>query len=128
MKKRFSWKPYIIASIISIIIGVLIFCLFFPILKRPAIDGTGYAAIILISSSLLIFIAREGFFDIFAYGFKQLGSQMFGRKPNEYHDYSSYKNYVNTKRETKSRYYIAIAIVGCLFLIATIILSIYTNL
>ena len=122
MKKKINLKPYIISGIISLLLGVFIFILFFLILKRPALDGTAYAAIILISSAGLIWVAREGFFDIFSYGFRQLGSTILSKKANEYNDYSGYRQFKNEIREKRSKYYFSIAITGLLFLVATVIL------
>ena len=130
MKKKINWKPHIIASIISIIIGVGIFLLFFLRNKiiNGAIDGTSYAAVILISMAGLIWVSREGFFDIFSYGFRQLAMTMFGRKANEYNDFRGYKDYKVTTREKRSKYFISVAIIGGIFLIATIILYIVYKL
>ena len=122
MKKKINLKPYIISGIISLLLGIFIFILFFLILKRPALDGTAYAAIILISSAGLIWVAREGFFDIFSYGFRQLGSTILSKKANEYNDYSGYRQFKNEIREKRSKYYFSIALIGLLFLVATVIL------
>lgn len=122
MKKKINLKPYIISGIISLLLGTFIFILFFLILKRPALDGTAYAAIILISSAGLIWVAREGFFDIFSYGFRQLGSTILSKKANEYNDYSGYRQFKNEIREKRSKYYFSIALIGLLFLVATLIL------
>ena len=128
MKKKLNLKPYIISGIISLLFGIFIFILFFVILRRPALDGTAYAAIILISIAGLIWVAREGFFDIFSYGFRQLGSTILSKKPNEYNNYSEYRNFKNEIREKRSKYFISVAIIGGLFLIATIILYIIYKL
>ena len=122
MKKKINLKPYIISGIISLLLGIFIFILFFIILKRPALDGTAYAAIILISSAGLIWVAREGFFDIFSYGFRQLGSTILSKKANEFNDYSGYRQFKNEIREKRSKYYFSIALIGLLFLVATVIL------
>ena len=128
MKPKINWKPYIVAGIISLLLGVFIFILFFIILKKPALDGVAFASIILLAGAGLIWVAREGFFDIFTYGFRQLGSTMFSKKANEYNDFAGYKEYKFSAREKRSKYFISIAIVGALFLIATIILSIIYKL
>ena len=122
MKPKINLKPYIIAGITSLILGAFIFVLVSVILKRPVADGAGYASIILISAAGLIWIIREGFFDIFSYGFRQLGATLFSKKPNEYNDFASYKEMKYSKREKRSKYFISVAIVGALFLLATIIL------
>ena len=128
MKPKINLKPYIVAGIISLLFGIFIFVLFFFILKWAALDGTGYASIILISVAGLTWIAREGFFDIFSYGFRQLGSTLFSKKPNEYNDFSSYKEFKYEIRQKRSKYYISILIVAGLFLIVTIILYIIYKL
>ena len=124
MKEKVNLKPYLIAGIISFILGVFIFILIFLILNKPAVDGLAFASLALLASSGLIWVAREGFFDIFSYGFKQLGNSMFSKKPNEFNNYSEYKNAKNEVREKRSKYFISVAIVGAFFLLATIIVFI----
>ena len=128
MKKKINWKPYIISGIISLLSGVFIFILLFLILKRPAMDGTAFASILLISSAILIWVSREGFFDIFSYGFRQFSSSVFSKKPNQFNDFSSYKEYKYEIREKRSKYYLSMALVGALFLIATLVLYIIYKL
>ena len=124
MKKKLNLKPYIISGIISLLFGAFIFILFFIILKMSVLDGTGFAAILLLASAGIIWVTREGFFDIFSYGFRQLGSTIFSKKPNEFNDFAGYKEMKFSLREKRSKYYISIAIVGALFLLVTVILSI----
>ena len=124
MKKKINLKPYIISGIISLLLGTFVFILIFVILKRPALDGVGFGAIILFSLGGLIWITREGFFDIFSYGFRQLGSTMFSKKPNEYNDFSAYKEFKYDIRKNRSKYYLSMFTVGALFLIATIVMFI----
>ena len=124
MKEKVNLKPYLIAGIISFVLGVFIFILIFLILNKPAVDGLAFASLALLASSGLIWVAREGFFDIFSYGFKQLGNSMFSKKPNEFNNYSEYKNAKNEVREKRSKYFISVAIVGAFFLLATIIVFI----
>ena len=125
MKKRIHWKPYIIATIISIIIGVGIFLAFYLSNKTNygLYNGTSVAGIILLGIGGLSFVAKEGFFDFASYGFKQLGSMIFGRTPNAYNDYPSYRDYKQAKREKQSNYFISILIVGALFLLSYLVLK-----
>ena len=127
MKKKINFKPYIIAGIISIIIGVGIFLAFFLLNKSMygALNGTSFAGIILLSLGGLSFVAKEGFFDFASYGFKQLGTMIFGQKANSYNDYPSYRDYKNERRKKQSNYFISILIVGLLFIIAFIILKLF---
>ena len=122
MKRKLNLKPYIIAGIISLLLGGFIFILFSVILKKSPVDGAGYASIILVSAAGLIWVVREGFFDIFTYGFRQLGATLFSKTPNEYNDFAGYKEVKFAKREKRSKYFISVAIVGGLFLLATIVL------
>ena len=125
MKKKINLKPYIIAAIISIIIGAGIFLIFFLTNKTMlgALNGTAYSGIILLSIGGLSFIAKEGFFDFASYGFKQLGSMIFGRTPNAYNDFAGYKDYKMERRKKQSNYYLSFLIVGVLFILAFIILK-----
>ena len=124
-KKRIHWKPYIIAAIISIIIGVGVFLAFYLTNKTNygAFNGTSVAGIILLGIGGLSFVAKEGFFDFASYGFKQMGSMIFGRQPNAYNDYASYRDYKQERREKQPNYFISILIVGALFLVAYFILK-----
>ena len=123
-KKR-NIKPYIIAGVISLVIGAVIFILIFFLKDRSlrvAIDGASYAGIILITVSLLLLIARLGFFDIFSYGFKQLGASMFNKNATKYNDYPGYKQQVNSIRVKRSKYYLSILLVGLLYIVAALIM------
>ncbi len=125
MKKKFNWKPYIIALIISIIIGTGVFLAFFLPKKNmyAALNATVFAGVILLSIGGLSYVAKEGFFDFASYGFKQLGFMIFGRKPNAYNDYPGYREYKNETRKNQSNYFLVFLAVGSLFIIAFIILK-----
>jgi len=124
-EKRINWKAYIIAAIISLIIGVAIFFIFFLQTKNMygAFNGTAFAGVILLSLGGLIFISKEGFFDFAGYGFRQLGTMIFGKVPNAYNDYPSYRDYKQEQRKGSSNYFISFLIVGALFLLAYLILK-----
>lgn len=127
MEEKINLKPYIISGIISLILGIGSTCLIFFAFKKPLSDGFSITAIILIALGLLMYVARQGFFDIFSYGFKQMGSQIFSKNPNEFNNFSEYKAASNQIRERKSNYYISFIIVGCAFLLATFIITIITG-
>ena len=120
-EKKINWKPYIIATIISLIFAGGMFCLVFFGFKKHFVDGLAYGGVLLLGGALLIWITREGFFDIFSYGFKQFGTTLFGKKANKYNDFSGYKEYKNIDREKRSKYYLAVGAVGLLFLTLTLI-------
>ena len=127
-EKKIILKPFIIAGIISLLFGIGIFCLVVFAFKMAIVDGTAFAAVFLISSALLIWISREGFFDLAGYGFRQFGNMLFSKKPNAYNDYAGYKNYKRETREKRAKYYISTLIVGAAFLLATIIIFIISKL
>lgn len=128
MEERIKLKPYIISGIISFVLGVGITCLIFFGFKKPLSDGFSFTAITLIAIGLLMCVGREGFFDIFAYGFKQVGSQIFSSKPNEFNNYAEYKENSNKIREKKSKYYVSFILVGCAFLLATFVITVWTGI
>ena len=118
---------YLISALISLVIGAVIFVIYFFSNDRTmyaAINGSSLAAVILLSLGGLMFVAGEGFFDIFSYGFKQVGSSLFSKKPNENNDFASYKEASRTKREDKPKIFLGIIISGLICLIAMIVLRI----
>ncbi len=127
MKKKINWKPYIISTVISLLIGVGIFLIFYLTKKSEyaALNGASFAAVILISFGGLSYVAREGFFDFASYGFKQLGTMIFGKNPNAYNDYAGYKEYKNERRKAVSHFYIPFLIVGGLFLLAYLFIKFF---
>ena len=127
-EKKIVLKPYIIAGIISLLFGISSFCLVVFAFKKAYVDGAAFAAIFLISTAILIWISREGFFDLAGYGFKQFGNMLFSKKPNAYNDYAGYKEYKRESRENRANYYISTLIVGALFLFAAIILFVVYKL
>ena len=126
MEKKIKWKPYIVAGITSLLFGIFIFCLFAFILKKPLMDGSSFAAIILLSFSALMWVAREGFFDIFSYGFRQMAHMMYSKKANEINDYSGYKEYKNEVREKRAKTFLAVGATGLFFLLVTLIIFLVT--
>ena len=64
---------------------------------------------------------------IFAYGFRQMGTMIFSKKPNEIKDFPGYKERKNELRKKRSNYYLAFIAIGLLFLLATIIIYIITK-
>ena len=127
-EKKIVWKPYIIAGIISLLFGIGIFCLVVFAFQKAVVDGTAFAALFLISASGLIWVSREGFFDLASYGFKQFGNMLFSKKPNEYNDFAGYKEYKRETRENRSKYYLSVLVIGGVFLIATLIIFIISKL
>ena len=121
-------KVYSITAIISLIVGVTVFLLFYYLRNQTliaAIDGTSMAGVILLSAGAFCLLARLGAFDTLNYGFKQMFASMFAKEANKYNDMSSYKEEKNKSRKSGSYYYVIMMIVSLLFFIAFAILEIY---
>ena len=114
---------YLIAFGIAIVVGLIPFFLVFFI-NGSALDGVTLATVITLGLGGLMFVAHEGFFDIFAYGFKQMGTAMFSKKANANNDFPGYKEIKRTKREEGPKIFLSVLAAGLLFLIALIVLKI----
>ena len=128
MEKKINWKPFIIAGSISLAFGLLVFLLLWFVAKMSLVDSFVIPGIVLVSFSILMWVAREGFFDIFSYGFKQMGSMILSKNPREYHDFPGYKSYKYEIREKRAKTFYVVAIVGVLFLVTTLIVYLITKL
>lgn len=129
MKENFRkyFRTYLITFIASLVVGVTIFLVYFFVYNSTmyaAINGTSVAAVVLLSVGGLMWVANEGLFDVFSYGFKQLGSAMFGKIANQENDYPSYMEQNKLKREAKPKMFLSILASGVLLLIAMIVLRI----
>lgn len=125
LKKYF--KSYLYAFLLFFVIALTIFFIYF-ILNNftlyASINGSSLSAIILLGLGGLMFVSYEGFFDIFSYGFKQLGMAMFGKKANENNNFAEYKEQSRTKKENKPKLFLSSLAVGIIFLIVMIVLRI----
>ena len=121
------WKSYLITFIVSLVIGVLAFIFVFlshDMVFIDAVDGVTLAMVILFGVGGLMFVGYEGFFDIFAYGFKQMGDALFRKKANEHNDFAAYKEDKTTQRTERPKLFLSFLVSGTLFLIAMIVLRI----
>lgn len=66
----------------------------------------------------------QGTFDFVAYGFRQLGTSMFSKNANKYHDYPEYLSSKKTERENSPYIYLPFIVVSFLYAIALIVLEI----
>lgn len=120
-------KTYIIVFIIALFIGTGVFCAVYFTSESPLYAPTNSASIatvVLLSLGGLMWVVYEGFFDIFAYGIKQIGSSIFSKKANQDNDFATYKEQNREKRVSRPKMFIPILAAGVLFLIAMIILRI----
>lgn len=128
-KLKKDLKYYLIAGAISLVLGIAFFCLFFFVRASRVgygllnwQDSTIIVGIILGCIGALMGVAREGFFDIFAYGFKQIGSAIFSKKPHAYNDYPGYRDFQEEKRVSSPKIFISVLIVAAAFLVASLCL------
>ena len=130
-KQKFRIKPYIIAAIVSLIIGAGIFCLYFFVKAQTSgyglivgCDASFIAGAVVASIAFFMFASSEGFFDFVSYGFKQLGSTMFSKNPNQFNNYADYRQQKKISRKQSPKIHFAVLIIGTAFLIAGIVLFI----
>ena len=138
MKRAFEqikkyWLINLITFIISIIVGVGIFCLIFFLRNQTilaAVDGAAIGSVIVIFLGLLMWVAHLGAFDTFAFGFKQLGSMIFSKEPRKDGTYQDYKEGKKIKRDNSSYNFVSVILAGLLLSIAIIVLEIiyHTNI
>ena len=124
---REYWLINLITFLISLTIGVIIFCLFFFLRNMTliaAVDGLAVGTVFVLLSGLLAWVAHLGFFDFVSFGFKQLGSAIFAKDPKRDGDFADYKERKTTKRATSSHNFVAIIAAGLLLSIALIIVEI----
>ena len=132
MKRAFGqikkyWLINLITFIISLVVGACIFCLMFFLRDRTliaAVDGTAVASISVFFIGLLMFVAHLGAFDMFALGFKQLGSMLFAKNPIRDGNFVDYKQEKAEKRSDSSYGFVAVVAAGLVFAIALVILDI----
>lgn len=124
---RRYFKVYLVTFIVSIVIGMAIFFAYYFTMATKyvaALNGTGVASLALGGVALLAWIGKMGAYDSMSYGFKQMFSSMFGKDPNKYRDFASYKEEKYIKRKSSSKYYFVILFAAFLFLLTFIILEI----
>ena len=122
------WLSNLIILLVSLVLGVAIFFLYF--LTRSsrtlteACNAAALSTAILLLCGLLAWMAHFGVFDIFAFGFKQLGSMFFAKNPIRDGSYVDYKAEKTEKRSNSSYGFVAVVAAGLLFSIALIVLDI----
>lgn len=132
-RRRQNLIADLITGAVSFAVGALIFLLFFFLneegrILKSACTGMALSAAVLLAAGLLIWLARLGTFDIFAFGFIQLGTILFSRDPLKRQTFIEYKEKRVEKVKNKSKYYFVIMIVSGLFFIALAVLEIMFNI
>ena len=132
MKKAFEqikkyWLINLITLLISLLLGGAIFCLFFFLRNQTildAVDGAAVATFIILFLGLLFWMAHLGAFDMFSFGFKQLGSMLFAKDARRDGPYVEYREQKKEKRQNSSYYFVSVILAGLLLGIALIVLEI----
>ena len=132
MKKAFAqikkyWVINLITFLISIILGVGIFCLIFFLRNQTivaAVDGAAIGSVIVLFLGLLMWVAHLGAFDTFAFGFKQLGSMLFAKDARRDGTFQEYKENKAIKRDNSSYNFVMVILAGLLLSISIIVLEI----
>ena len=122
-------QAYIATFVVSFLVGVVIFLLVFFLSKNKmtlvgAINSSAISGVILFSLGVLAFVSNMGMFDSLTYGFNQLGSSLFGKKANKFHDFNEYRDEKIMKRKVSANYYWPILISSIPYIIALVILEI----
>ena len=132
MKKAFTqikkyWLINLITFLISIVVGVGIFCLIFFLRNQTivaAVDGAAIGSVVVLFLGLLMWVAHLGAFDTFAFGFKQLGSMLFAKDARRDGTFQEYKENKTTKRDNSSYNFVMVILAGLLLSISIIVLEI----
>ena len=136
MKQFFlDFKKYLVVYIVSIVLcliaGTLAFVLYYVLSDMKytfigIINGFTISFGVLMGLGLFSYVARQGFFDLLIYGFKQVGSSIFNRRePNKFRDYVEYKDNVNVSRSSSPSVYMIMILTSLVFALALIIVLIY---
>ena len=136
MKQFFlDFKKYLVVYIVSIVLcliaGTLAFVLYYVLSDMKytfigIINGFTISFGVLMGLGLFGYVARQGFFDLLIYGFKQVGSSIFNRRePNKFRDYVEYKDNVNVSRSSSPSVYMIMILTSLVFALALIIVLIY---
>lgn len=120
-------KPFFIVSIISLIIGVGIFCLVFFLKNKTLVDAcnaASLAGIILIFLGLIALVNHLGAFDTISFGFRQMGASMFAKDPRSAGTFTEYKERKNELRAARKPTFLVLICVGFLFILIYVVLQI----
>ena len=121
------WLTNLITFLVSIAVGIGLFCLVFFTRERSliaAIDAATFGSLIVLLFGLLDMVAHFGVFDMFAFGFKQLFSMFFGKDPLKQGHYQDYVSDKTEKRNNSSYNFVSIIAAGLLLSISIIVLEI----
>lgn len=133
MKRAFlQVKKYWLANLITLIVSLAIFAGIFCAIffTRPvknivaAIDGATIGSVSLLALGLLMLLSHLGTFDIFAFGFKQMGSMLFARDARRDGHFADYRENKTTKRTNSAYIFVSVILAGILTAISIAVLYI----
>ena len=133
MKRAFSQvKKYWLANLITLVVSLGIFAGIFCAIffTRPvknivaAIDGATIGSVSLLALGLLMLLSHLGTFDIFAFGFKQMGSMLFARDARRDGHFADYRENKTTKRTNSAYIFVSVIFAGILTAISVAVLYI----
>ena len=128
---RKYWLVNLITFIVSLMIFGGIFCAVY--FTRPvksivgAIDGATVGSIVVLVLGLLMLLAHLGTFDLFAVGFKQMGSMLFAKDARKEGHYQDYRERKAVKRSNSSYVFVSVIFAGLLTALSIVILQIIYN-
>lgn len=129
-KKRFNIKEIfsldnLIVSLISLVVGIIIFLAYFLVRNMSlldALDGTFISSGVLICVGFLFLIVNQGTFDGIVVGFSNLFSVFRKDGKKKYDGIFEYQEIKKDKRKGTRFRFLAIIFVGVIFLIISLIL------
>lgn len=135
MKKAFEqikkhWLENLITFIVSLVVGLGIFLIYFLLRNRTfisAVDGMTIGALFVLLSGMLTWTAHLGIFDMVSFGFIQLGHTIFSKDPRKGGDFVDYKSKKAEKRSNSGYTFVAIIVAGLVLCIAFVVLRILYN-
>ena len=124
------YLPYFIRGIIAffILLALTLLIYFFelntPMTTISLLDGLLIATVIGFATSLFTYLVYSGSLNFVSYGFSTFGS-IFNKNVNKkYKDLKEYNEIKKIERAGKTYYFLSYIIVGCLYLIALIVVFI----
>ena len=133
MKRAFQQvRKYWIANLITLVISLMIFAGIFCAIffTRPvkniiaAVDGATIGSIVILVLGLLMWLSHMGTFDIFSFGFKQMGSMLFAKDARRDGHFADYRADKTTKRTNSAYIFVSVIFAGILCAISAGVLYI----
>ena len=133
MKRAFQqvrkyWIANLVTFLVSLAIFAGIFCAIF--FTRPvkniiaAIDGASIGTTVVLVLGFLMLLSHLGTFDLFAFGFKQMGAMMFAKNARKEGHYADYREEKMNARNNSAYIFVTVIFAGLLCAISIVVLEI----